>query len=183
MQYDNIFHLVSEVLRQSGVQAVLIGGFAVNFYRFSRATGDIDFLMTEEDYKKACPFFEKAGCQQVFQSTLYVSLKSEFFPLMPIDVGFVDRKTLEGMIREGTQAEIMGCKFTVPSLNHLIALKLHAVKNNPENRERWDIRDIMELIKINKVNVDDESFRDLCMRYGGEDSYKKIKELASKWKT
>lgn len=120
MPYDHIFHLVSDVLRHAGVQAVLIGGFAVNFYQFSRTTGDIDFLMTGEDYQRAHPFFAKAGCRQIFQSNLYVSLKSELSPLMPIDIGFVDRKTLEGMIREGKEAVIMECKFVVPSLNHLM---------------------------------------------------------------
>lgn len=72
------------------------------------------------------------------------------------------------MIQDGKETEIMGRKFTVPSLSHLIALKLHALKNNPEVRERWDLRDILELIKVNRVNVETDAFQDLCLEYGTE---------------
>lgn len=44
MKYSNPFEMVSDILEKTEVSAVLIDGFAVNHYQFSRATGDIDFL-------------------------------------------------------------------------------------------------------------------------------------------
>lgn len=184
MAYENIFDLLSNVFMTAGVPALLIGGYAVNYHRFTRTTGDIDFLMVEKDFdEKAGPLFEEAGCEQISRSKLFVTLKSRTQPFMYIDIGFVNRETLVRMIQDGKETEMMGRRFVVPSLDHLIALKLHALKNNPEVRERWDLRDILELIEVNRVNVETDAFRELCLKYGTETLYLKIKEHASKWKS
>ena len=52
MEYHSAFHLISDTINKTGVSCVLIGGFAVNYYKFSRQTADIDFLITEEDFNK-----------------------------------------------------------------------------------------------------------------------------------
>jgi len=52
MKYSTVFHLVSDVFRKAGVDTVLIGGFAVNHYKVTRQTIDIDFLCTKEDFDK-----------------------------------------------------------------------------------------------------------------------------------
>jgi hypothetical protein len=64
----------------------------------------------------------------------------------------------------------------VPCLNHLIALKLHAIKYNPKIREYRDLPDIIELIRINKINTKDVEFKNLCLKYGREELYNKILE-------
>ena len=71
---------------------------------------------------------------------------------------------------------IAGRKFTVPSVEHLIALKLHSIKNNPKLRENKDMADIVELIGVNKIEVRKDSFRDLCLKYGNKELYDKILE-------
>lgn len=48
MKYPTIFHLISYILQKAGVGVVLIGGFAVNHYKVTRQTVDIDFLCTKE---------------------------------------------------------------------------------------------------------------------------------------
>ena len=84
---------------------------------------------------------------------------------------------MEGVLTETGEAQVMSEKFRVPSLNHLIALKLHALKNNLPHRELRDLRDIIELVKQHKIDVKTESFRNLCQKYGTEEVYKKICEL------
>ena len=80
------------------------------------------------------------------------------------------------IMSEGEQLKIAGQKFTVPSLHHLIALKLHAIKNNPKIRLTRDLPDIVNLIRINELNVKNEKFKELCLKYGTEDIYHKILE-------
>lgn len=183
MKYENIFHLLSEILKETGVSSLVIGGFAVNHYHFSRTTGDIDLLMTEGNFEQIWPRLEKTGCKQVFRNKLFVTLQSEVPPPMAIDIGFVDSETFLKMVKEQEKTEIAGYPFTVLSLNHLIAMKLHAIKNNPEGRERWDLRDILELIKANRVDIKDPHFRDSCVKYGSEEIYKKILQGSGKWKS
>ena len=80
------------------------------------------------------------------------------------------------IIEAGKAINIAGENFIVPSLNHLVALKLHAIKYNPKIREYRDLADIMELIRINKVEVKDREFKNLCLKYGTEELYNKIRE-------
>ena len=52
MKYPTVFHLISTVVDKADVHCVLIGGFAVNYYKVTRQTADVDFLITENDFKK-----------------------------------------------------------------------------------------------------------------------------------
>lgn len=64
----------------------------------------------------------------------------------------------------------------VPSVNTLIALKLHALKNNFKLRENKDLSDIIELIRINKISYKTKEFKELCLKFGTEEIYQKIFE-------
>jgi hypothetical protein len=57
MKYSTIFHLIADIFKKTQVSCVLIGGFAVNYYKATRHTADVDFLVTEEDFAKALPLF------------------------------------------------------------------------------------------------------------------------------
>ena len=52
-------------LKKTETPFVLIGGFAVNAYGFSRATADIDFLMAGNDYEKALDTLKSSGFKEL----------------------------------------------------------------------------------------------------------------------
>ena len=87
---------------------------------------------------------------------------------------FVDEETLDKIIKDGKKIDIAGQKFIIPSLEHLIALKLHAIRYNPKVRENRDLPDIINMIKTNNVDIKSSHFKKLCLRYGTEELYDKI---------
>ena len=87
---------------------------------------------------------------------------------------FVDKDTLNKIIKDGEEISIAKQKLIVPSLHTLIALKLHAIKYNPKLREYKDLPDIINLIRTNKVDYKNKEFRELCLKYGTEELYKRI---------
>ena len=119
---------------------------------------------------------EKAGYRQTDSQENFAYLKSDRLSLLDVDFMFVDRETLLKIMEEGERFKIAGQTFTVPSLYHLIALKLHSMKSNPKVRLTVDFPDIINLIRINKVNVKDNKFKELCLQYGSAEMYKKIVE-------
>lgn len=177
MQYRSALHLISEISKKSGVSCVLIGGFAVNYYGFSRQTADLDFLVTEEDFKKISALLEEAGYKKDFSQEVFVRLKGNKLYLMDIDFMFVDKDTLDKIIGGGKEITIAKNKFIVPSLNNLIALKLHSLKYNFKLRQAKDLPDIVSLAKINKIDVKNKEFRSLCLKYANEEIYRKILEF------
>ena len=87
---------------------------------------------------------------------------------------FVDEETIAKIIKNGKKISIAGQKFIIPSLLNLIALKLHSIKYNPKICESKDLPDIINLIRINKVNCKSKDFREVCLKYGTEELYVKI---------
>lgn len=87
---------------------------------------------------------------------------------------FVDIETLDKIVKDAKEITIAKQKFMVPSLNHLIALKAHSLKFNPKMCENRDLPDIIELVRVNKVNVKDRDFKEMCLKFGTEELYNRI---------
>ncbi len=62
----------------------------------------------------------------------------------------------------------------VPSVHHLIALKLHALKNNSAGRMVKDMGDIAALVQQHKIDIKSETFKALCLKFGGAAIYQRI---------
>ncbi len=176
MKASSIFHLISDLTHEEGVSCVLIGGFAINYYRVTRQTADVDFLITKEDFDKIAGLLEKAGYKKALLQENFVQLQSSRLSLLDVDFMFVDQETLKKIKDEGKEITIARQKLIVPSLYHLIALKLHSIKFNTKIRLMKDFPDIINLIRINQIDIKDKKFKEVCLKYGTADLYQKILE-------
>jgi len=176
MNDRSVFQLISDILQKENVACVLIGGFAVNHYKVSRNTQDIDFLITKEDFDRIWDDLKEAGYQKSWVQENFVLLENTRLLFRKMDFMFVDSSTLDKIIKEAHPIVLAGQKFVVPSLDHLIALKLHSIKGNPKLRLLTDFSDIVGLIRKNNVPVESNDFKELCLRFGTEELYRKILE-------
>lgn len=179
MTYSSVFHLAADLIRKHNVVCVLIGGFAINFYKIQRNTQDTDFLITKEDFSKVRIFLEQEGYQMVSNHENFAQFEDKEHRLMDIDFMFVDSQTINKIFNAGQKMKIVGQEFTVPSLEHLIALKMHAIKYNQKIRLFKDLPDIIGLIKANQLNVKEDKFKQLCLKHGNEQIYKHILEACT----
>lgn len=173
MDYARVFHLIAKASKKAAAPCILIGGFAINFYKVTRTTLDIDFLITKEDFVKIKDALLTAGYTEEFATNAAIRFSSKKDAL-DIDFMLVDERTREKIMEDGKTAEIVGEKLAIPSLNHLIALKLHAIKHNRKNRIWKDLPDIIRLIQMNGVNYKSKTFKGLCLKYGDDEIYQII---------
>ena len=164
-------------MRTQNASCILIGGFAVNFYKVSRATADVDFLITKEDFDKICGVLLAEGFKQLSKQENFAHFQSSGLGLIGVDFMFVDRETFAKIEEEGQKLKIGKTEFMVPSLSRLIALKLHSMKFNFKDRLAKDFPDIIGLIRTNQVNVHDTNFKELCLKYGSPEIYERIEEV------
>ena len=76
---------------------------------------------------------------------------------------FVDASTFEKLF--AASIPLPGDeKLLVPSLPHLIALKLHAIRSNPP-RESRDLNDIVELMRANPGAITAHELAALCAQF------------------
>ena len=61
MRFPTVFHLISTIFVKQNISCILIGGFAVNYYKVTRQTADVDFLITRNDYEKILDLLKKEG--------------------------------------------------------------------------------------------------------------------------
>ena len=175
--YSSIFELVSGLTRQEKASCILIGGFAVNFYKVSRTTADVDFLITKQDFDKISSSLTRAGFKELSGHENFAHFQSPGMGIFGMDFMFVDQATFEKIKEEGQKFKVGKNEFVVPSLNHLIALKLHSMKFNLKDRLAKDFPDIIGLIRTNKLNIHHNDFRELCLKYGSEEIYQRIMEV------
>lgn len=53
---------------------------------------------------------------------------------------------------------------------------ISTIKHNLKIRESKDLPDIIDLIRINKIDFKGKEFKELCLKYGTEEIYRKIVE-------
>jgi predicted nucleotidyltransferase len=78
------------------------------------------------------------------------------------------------MFEHGREVEMYGARLLIPALEHLIALKLHALKNSHAGRFLKDFLDVENLVRVNNIDLRSETVRGLFLKYGNAELYEKI---------
>lgn len=157
--------LVAACLGEAGVASLLVGGLALEAHGYGRQTYDVDCLMAIE----ALAAFEKAILAAGYTPAPSGENFRRYLPPTvyhaPVDVLLVDGATFDQMLKDSRPWQSGVAALRVPSLPHLIALKLHAMRNNP-SREARDLGDVAELLVANPGVITEEELAALCATYG-----------------
>jgi len=156
------------------LRLVIIGGLAVNYYGYSRETGDLDILASKADKDQWLKMFAGLDYTIYQDGGNFIQLSQPENNAWPVDLMLVEEKTFSPIFHAGQNADLYGIKTTVPSLEHLLALKLHALKNTRANRFLKDYLDVENLVRINKVDIRSKNIRELFSKYGTIDLYEKL---------
>ncbi|OGJ86980.1 MAG: hypothetical protein A2268_07160 [Candidatus Raymondbacteria bacterium RifOxyA12_full_50_37] len=169
----SIFTLLAAIFRKHEVKPVLIGGYAFIASKVIRSTFDIDFIVTGEDEAKLEPDIISTGYTIKKRQGVAVQFKAEKKGLRDLDFLITDADTFQKLVKNGRQVIIAGETFIIPSPDHLIAMKLHAIVNNPE-REKKDLLDVIQLIESNSIDPKSSEIKKLFKKYGLEHLFKQI---------
>jgi hypothetical protein len=165
--------IISEAMVSESLDLLLIGGYGLQAYGVVRQTMDVDCLISQGDRDKLDAALRDAGYESAGESDNFRRYRSESLYLMDIDVLFVDGGTMAKLSAEVREFRLQNQVFRVPSMIHLIALKLHGIKNDT-SREARDISDVIELLRLNAGEVPRKDLEDACRRYGPEGIFAKL---------
>ena len=153
---------------------LIIGGLAINFYGYSRDTSDLDFFISQGERLEWMQLLAKFGYSSFNDGGNFIQYNPPENNAWPVDLMLVQEKTFAPIFEASVEAEFFGVKVKVPSLQHLIVLKLHALKNTRMNRFLKDFLDVENLIRINQLDIKSQEIRELFEKYGTPDLYEKI---------
>lgn len=164
MKFRDVFQLLSDFFQEQDVDHALIGAFALNSYGYMRATRDIDFIVRREDQRKVIEYLESLGFETIHRSTGYSNHVHKLSGLGQIDFVYVAGQTADAIFTEARKMPVLG-KQVIPVVKpeHLAALKVFAIKNDPSRRLR-EMADIEYLLRLPGVNM--AEIREYFEKYG-----------------
>lgn len=145
---------------------LVCGGHAVNAYQVIRKTGDLDLVIRERDVPEWRAQLLALGYGVFHEDAAFLQLSPPTTTGWPIDLAAVDDGTFDAMKHAASSFTFGGATCLIPSVEHLIAMKLHALRFAGEARMRKDGIDVVELAEANGIDVAGDAFRSLRDRFG-----------------
>ena len=156
MKFKKIFQLLIDFFERERIDYALIGAFALKAYGYTRATQDVDFIARQKDQKKIIANLESLGFETLYSSTGYSNHLHPLSGMGRIDFVYVKGDTAESIFKEAVKILLFN-NLTVPVVRpeHIVALKVFAMKNDPDRalREMADIKELLSLPEINLQEV------------------------------
>jgi hypothetical protein len=153
-----------------GLRFLVIGAYAVAAHGHTRATFDVDFLVRRLEREVWSERLAGAGLHRHGESVAFAQFVSAE-GADGLDLMFVDDRTFEPMWEASSERDLGGARARVPCLDHLLALKLHVLKQGLPHRTTKDAQDVEMLIRRNSVNLLDPRYERLFLKYGTRDIY------------
>jgi hypothetical protein len=168
-----VLEIIGEGMAARNVPVLMIGGHALPAFGIARQTVDVDYLITDSGSKVLDDILTKTGYRETERTENFVRYSHSSIYLMDVDIMLVDSNTFEKMMERSFIYQAGTLNIRIPCLAHLIALKLHAIKNNPK-RELKDLNDIVELLRNNQEDITKEELVSICSKYGSDGIYTKL---------
>lgn len=154
---------------------LLIGGHAINAYGFSRNTGDLDLLICRDAKDDWTQLLERLQYEGGQNDSRFARFRPKNLDNWPIDLMLVDSETFQKMLTESTEQEFAGIQIKVISPEHLVILKIHALKHFQEHRFTKDYNDLINILRSKLVDLSLEEIQKICQRYATEELFLKIR--------
>jgi hypothetical protein len=173
VNFVRVLQEVSRFLDQHRFQHGLIGALALHGYGLTRATNDLDFVVEARAQPELLGFLDSLGYERLHVSAGYSNHLHALPEMGRIDVVYVDEATARVLFGHARRVEVLpGVSSLVPSPEHLAAMKVLAMKNDPSRtfREMADIQHLLEM-----PGIDENQIRAHFERHGLRERFDEIK--------
>jgi len=172
MKFRKTVQLLVSFFEKERIDYALIGAFALQAYGYVRATGDLDFIVRREDQEKVVSFLQSLGYHTLQRSAGFSNHVHPLEGLGRVDFVYGSGETADAIFSAVRRTPLLGRQeLPVAKPEHLIALKVFAMKNDPSRLFR-EMADLEYLVRVD--GVDREEVRKIFRQYGMEDRYEQL---------
>lgn len=164
MDFERAIRLVGDFLDERNAPWALVGGLGLAALGFPRTTMDLDVVVTAASQDELISFLEAEGYVTLHRSPGYSNHEHPDPARGRIDCVYVRGETAEKLFASARQVPgPAGREILVPKPEHLIAMKVLAMRNDPD-RTLQDMADIRLLTSM--PGVDRDEVRAAFARHG-----------------
>ena len=156
MDFRRVLDTVGGFLSDRGYRYALAGALALSAYSISRATLDLDLVVEAGARAELIAFLESLGYETLHASTGYSNHLHALPALGRVDCIYIEGRTADQLFEDAREiGTFQGLKVRVPRPEHLCAMKVLAMKNDPSRalQDMADIQRLLELPEIDEIEV------------------------------
>lgn len=175
MDFARVLSTLTEFLEDEGISYAVVGAFGLQAYGLGRATMDVDLVAEAGARQRILAFLESLGYETLHASAGYSNHLHPLPAMGRVDLVYVGGTTGRLLFGQCARSlDLGGQRLPVPRPEHLAAMKVQAMKNDP-SRTLQDMADIQYLLRL--PGVDEEEIRGYFERAGLLERYHEIKRL------
>jgi len=174
LDFGRVFATVAAFLDGEGFPVAVVGAFGLHAFGITRATQDLDFVTDAAARPKVLAFLESLGYETLHASEGYSNHLHGDPALGRVDFVYVSGNTRQQLFHGSRERLTLGGRAAlVPRPEHLIAMKVQAIKNDP-TRSFQDLADIRSLLLL--PEVDQTEVEGHFVRAGLKDKLDELRE-------
>jgi hypothetical protein len=151
VDFVRVYDLVASFL-EGQAQLAVVGGLGLHAHGVTRATIDLDLVTEAGVQRPLLSLLEAAGYETLHVSAGFSNHLHAEEALGRLDFIYVDGDTARALFAGCTRRLSLGSRQAlVPRAEHLAAMKVQAMKNDP-TRELRDLADIQALLRVPGVD-------------------------------
>jgi hypothetical protein len=177
VNFERTILLVDDFFRRVERPFAVVGAFGLQAYGLTRATQDLDFAVESTVQEELIDYLASFGYETLHRSSGYSNHLNADSELGRLDFVYVAGETARLLFASARQTLGIGrIRVSVPSPEHLVAMKVHAIKNDPSRTFR-ELADIQFLVSL--PDVDQEQIRTYFERAGLLERYDELRKFLS----
>lgn len=173
----SLFAQLNQEAARRGLRFIVIGAHAVIEHGFQRGTEDADILVSKNHRAAWIESVTSLGYRVLYDGGTFLQFEPVAEGNWDLDLMLVPEGVFERLMAASQPARMEGAAVVVPSLEHLLALKVHALKNGRGLRVLKDLTDVAQLISVNRVDPQSPWLRAVFEKHGNQEIYERVRKL------
>ena len=153
MEFAKVLAEVARFLEREGARFGLAGAFALRAHGLARMTSDLDLVVDAKAQPALLVFLESLGYERLHASEGYSNHVHPDAAWGRLDFIYLEGKTADGLFGSAVRTTLFPqVDVLVPRAEHLAAMKIHAMKNDP-SRTFKELADIQFLLGLPGIDA------------------------------
>jgi hypothetical protein len=174
VDFGKVLDTLLGFLEREGIPAAVVGAFGLQAHGLARATLDLDLAVPAEAQPRIVEFLESLGYETLHRSPGYSNHLHPLADLGRVDLVYLHGETSRRLFAACQTFPLGARQVRVPRREHLVAMKVQAMANDPGRMLR-ELADIAFL--LDTPGVDEAEVRAYFERAGLLDRYHDLQRL------